>query len=481
MKRYGNIRFTRRIVSFVCMLLVAVSVLMPAHVVHADSISNNNGNRYSGSIDSSYYNSDGTISMSEYYMYAVDSASPVYTFAVKTASNSVIVGLVSASVMNSVINCHYSKYTVDSDFSKDSSYLYNQKGGYLFYNSISFFNQDSLYKRPVVNIYLNCEKHNDLKDFDKWTNYLMEYVSGKNSGEKLDIDLDAGHYSPDSKQYKEIGSLKNVRVDTVQDINSIVDVEGNSDLANVKQDKVIVYDSTSSTGVDLSKGGFKVQLYGSFAYQSRDGDIIHEDKGTKTFIKSWNAENNIRKSGKYTYIDWSNANKIVDAGKSANASKPSKTELWTKLNHMYQFEPIWYLRIVSQDNKYGPWVRVERTSDGKYKVDSVDDNDVSVRDDDGGYNKPDSSSEVVSGGDGLDDAKDKVSKAEEKQDEDDKNAIASGNNSTFDKLEQFVKGIGDVPKIVADIFSFLPSWCLEVVAIGFALLMILIVVKFIRG
>ena len=222
-------------------------------------------------------------------------------------------------------------------------------------------------------------------------------------------------------------------------------------------------------------------MYGSFAYQSRDGDIIHEDKGTKTFIKDWNAENNIRKSGKYTYIDWPAANKIVDAGKSKNASKPSKAELWTKLNHMYQFEPIWYLRIVSSDNKYGPWVRVERTSGGKYKVDSVDDNDVPVRDDDGGYKKPDSNSEVVSGGDGLDDAKDKVPKAEEKQDEDDKDEITSGNNSTFDKLEQFTKGIGDVPKMIADIFSFLPSWCLEVVAIGFALLVFLIVVKFIRG
>ena len=481
MKRYGNILISRRMVISLLLCICTLAILMPAQAVSADSVSNNNGNRYSGSIDSSAYNSDGSVGRSEYYMYAVDSDSPVYTFAVKTASNSVTVGLVSASVMNPVINCHYYKINSDSDFSKDSSYLYNDNQGFLLHNSISCFNQDSLYKRPLVNIYLNCEKHDDLKDYYKWTKYLIEYVSGKNTGEKLDIDLDAGHYSPDSKQYKEIGSLKNVRVDTVQDINSIVDVEGNSDLADVKQDKVIVYDSSSSTGVDLSKGGYKVQLYGSFAYQSRDGDIIHEDKGTKTFIKDWNAENNIRKSGKYTYIDWSSANKIVDAGKSKNASKPSKAELWTKLNHMYQFEPIWYLRIVSKDNKYGPWVRVERTSGGKYKVDSVDDNDDPVRDDDGGYKKPDSNSEVVSGGDGLEDAKDKVPKAEEKQDEDDKDEITSGNNSTFDKLEQFVKGIGDVPKIIADIFSFLPSWCLEVVAIGFALLVILIVVKFIRG
>ena len=54
-------------------------------------------------------------------------------------------------------------------------------------------------------------------------------------------------------------------------------------------------------------------------------------------------------------------------------------------------------------------------------------------------------------------------------------------NTTFDRLEDFVSGIGDVPKIIADIFSFLPSWCLDLIGIGFALLMILIVVKFIRG
>ena len=476
MKKYGNLLFTRRVVVSLLLCLCTLAVLMPCQIVRADSISNNNGNRYSGVIshDTSI---DGKNIFNESVMYICDSESSVLTFAIKCNDTTLDVGIVSASDINLISSTYYKKYS--DHVEKDDNYLAFGHGVYDNIFHYDKYRED--YILPSVNIYIDMTVHSEFSRTDDVRDYIKNYVCGNNSGEKLDIDLDAGHYSPDSKQYKEIGSLKNVRVDTVQDINSIVDVEGNSDLANVKQDKVIVYDSTSSTGVDLSKGGFKVQLYGSFAYQSRDGDIIHEDKGTKTFIKSWNAENNIRKSGKYTYIDWSNANKIVDAGKSANASKPSITELWTKLNHMYQFEPIWYLRIVSKDNKYGPWVRVERTSGGKYKVDSVDDNDVSVRDDDGGYNKPDSSSEVVSGGDGLDDAKDKVSKAEEKQDEDDKNAIASGNNSTFDKLEEFTKGIGDVPKMIADIFSFLPSWCLEVVAIGFALLIVLIVVKFIRG
>ena len=478
MKKYGNILIARRMVISLLLCVCALVVLMPGQIVKADSVSNNNGNRYSGTIDNSYANAGDDDRYHESVMYICDSDNPVYTFAIKFATSNLQVGVVSASEIKMYSSSYYTDFGYSSMTKVTDNYFVSTCGAY---HSTFSYGRNTKYKHPKVNIYLDCDKHNDLLNGDAAYKYIKDYVSGNNGGEKLDIDLDAGHYSPASKQYKEIGSLKNVRVDTVQDINSIVDVEGNSDLADVKQDKVIVYDSTSSTGIDLSKGGYKVQLYGSFAYQSRDGDIIHEDKGTKTFIKDWNAENNIRKSGKYTYIDWPGANKIVDAGKSKNATKPSKAELWTKLNHMYQFEPIWYLRIVSSDNKYGPWVRVERTSGGKYKVDSVDDNDNPVRDDDGGYKKPDSNSEVVSGGDGLDDAKDKVPKAEEKQDEDDKDEITSGNNSTFDKLEQFTQGIGDVPKMIADIFSFLPSWCLEVVAIGFALLMILIVVKFIRG
>lgn len=36
MERYGNIRFNRRVVVFVCLLVVAVNFLMPKHVVYAD-------------------------------------------------------------------------------------------------------------------------------------------------------------------------------------------------------------------------------------------------------------------------------------------------------------------------------------------------------------------------------------------------------------------------------------------------------------
>ena len=135
-----------------------------------------------------------------------------------------------------------------------------------------------------------------------------------------------------------------------------------------------------------------------------------------------------------------------------------------------------------QDNKYGAWIKLyNSTNKGKYRSESVDDDDNAVPDSGGGYSKPKDTSEITGTGDTLEDAKNNVQKTEEKQDNKDIQDASGGSNSTFDKLEEFTKGIGDVPKMLADIFSFLPSWCLEVVAIGFALLMILIVVKFIRG
>ena len=305
------------------------------------------------------------------------------------------------------------------------------------------------------------------------------------TGEKSDgMIIDGSGYRPNTQAYSEIGCLDNVQMETyVTNKKELIDADENADLSKINQDKVIVYSSSTTAGIDLSKGGYRVQLYGSYAWQDKKGNIKSEDKGHKTFIKDWDAQDNIKglDRSKYMWIDWKSANDKVESDKTDKAHKPNVFEKMTTYAN-YQYEPIWYLRIVSRDNKYGAWVKLyNSTNKGKYRSESVDDDDNAVPDSGGGYNKPKDTSEITGTGDTPEDAKNNVPKAEEKQDNDDLNNSANGNNSTFDKLEQFTKGIGDVPKMIADIFSFLPSWCLEVVAIGFALLMILVVVKFIRG
>lgn len=475
MKRYGNIRFTLRMVVFVCLLVVSVSVLMNAHIVYAQS--NTQNSVLSIKTDTSSSGSrDNTLILSHNH----DSSAPVYSFILESTnsifpndkySHQVYCGYVSK---NDFTGCDIDS----SNFFGVSGSSVSQSDGVYFYNyGLLTFDEGDKFSGSSSDIFMLYDS--DYHDcFASIANYVL-------TGEKSDGMIIGGSgYRPNTQAYSEIGCLDNVQMETyVTNKKELIDADENADLTKINQDKVIVYSSSTTSGIDLSKGGYRVQLYGSYAWQDKKGNIKSEDKGHKTFIKDWDAQDNIKglDRSKYRWIDWNSANYKVEADKTDKAHKPNVFEKMTTYAN-YQYEPIWYLRIVSQDNKYGAWVKLyNSTNKGKYRSESVDDDDNSVPDSGGGYKKPKDTSEITGTGDTPEDAKNNVPKAEEKQDNDDLNDSANGNNSTFDKLEQFTKGIGDVPKMIADIFSFLPSWCLEVVAIGFALLMILVVVKFIRG
>lgn len=480
MKKYGNICFNRRVVVTLCLLFVALSILMPADFVKADTYTigicntnNENGIRVpdtNGWYASPFsFNSDG---------------SPIYRWDDVTFANDQYhhrYGIFSVMFRGDVssLSSGFSKVvkTVDSVnytivYRSQSSWSYSE---YINRTAQQFYT-DSDYNIIDPNSFQSTANY-DGSESEFASSLLDKYIAGE-------IGANIG-FQAKEKAYSEIGCLDNVQMETYITNKKELDfADENVDLAKINQDKVIVYSSTSTTGIDLSKGGYKVQLYGSYAWQDKSGNIKSEDIGHKTFIKDWNAQNNIKglNRSNYTWIDWKSANDKVEADKTNNAHKPNAFEKMTTYAN-YQYEPIWYLRIVSQDNKYGAWVKLynSSTKKGNYDSDSVDDDGNKVSDSDGGYDKTKSTSEITGTGDTPEDAKDNVQKSEEKQDNKDIQDASGGSNSTFDKLEEFTKGIGDVPKMIADIFSFLPSWCLEVVAIGFALLMILIVVKFIRG
>ncbi|WP_308803686.1 hypothetical protein [Agathobacter sp.] len=475
MKRYGNFRFTRRMVVFVCLLVVSVSVLMNAHIVYAQSNTQNSVLSIKTDTSSSGFR-DNTLILSHNH----DSSAPVYSFILESTnsifpndkySHQVYCGYVSK---NDFTGCDIDS----SNFFGVSGSSVSQSDGVYFYNyGLLTFQEGNKFSGSSSDIFMLYDS-DYLDCFASIANYVL-------TGEKSDGMIIGGSgYRPNTQAYSEIGCLDNVQMETyVTNKKELIDADENADLSKINQDKVIVYSSSTTSGIDLSKGGYRVQLYGSYAWQDKKGNIKSEDKGHKTFIKDWDAQDNIKglDRSKYRWIDWKSANYKVEADKTDKAHKPNVFEKMTTYAN-YQYEPIWYLRIVSQDNKYGAWVKLyNSTNKGKYRSESVDDDDNAVPDSGGGYKKPKDTSEITGTGDTPEDAKNNVPKAEEKQDNDDLNDSANGNNSTFDKLEQFTKGIGDVPKMIADIFSFLPSWCLEVVAIGFALLMILVVVKFIRG
>lgn len=476
MKKYGNILFNRRVVIFVVLLFVAINILIPKQFIYADTYSFENTITIKTTYEDTF--KDSNIKLSH------NMKSPVYSFILESRepiqsddkySHNVFIGFVSTEDF-------HGKCTMDSSdcIFHGSAYVddgYAGQGVHFFNYGLFTLNKEYQFSGSKSDIFMLYDK-----DYHECFSSIVKYVT---TGEKSDGMIIGGSgYRPNTQAYSEIGCLDNVQMETyVTNKKELIDADENADLSKINQDKVIVYSSSTTSGIDLSKGGYRVQLYGSYAWQDKKGNIKSEDKGHKTFIKDWDAQDNIKglDRSKYRWIDWKSANYKVEADKTDKAHKPNVFEKMTTYAN-YQYEPIWYLRIVSQDNKYGAWVKLyNSTNKGKYRSESVDDDDNSVPDSGGGYKKPKDTSEITGTGDTPEDAKNNVPKAEEKQDNDDLNDSANGNNSTFDKLEQFTKGIGDVPKMIADIFSFLPSWCLDVVAIGFALLMILVVVKFIRG
>lgn len=449
MKRYGNIRFTRRVVVTLCMLLVAVSVLMPVQSVRASDTGTKRIYRVTqagkGYEDKQDVYNQSAIKRDVYIDYP-DNVKVIFVTSSWASNNNPTGAYVCHCLMflckgepASHIVMDYYKLDIGGEkyyCYYDTKYTYSE---YLNHD------KDMMYRDSDMNIvyptsyYEEVNQRTDLRDLVQA--YIRKFANGE-------IGDNVG-FQAKEKSYSKIGCLDNVQMETyVTNKKELIDADENADLSKINQDKVIVYSSTSTTGIDLSKGGYKVQLYGSYAWQDKSGNIKSEDKGHKTFIKDWNAENNIKglNRSNYTWIDWKSANNKVEADKTDNAHKPNVFEKMTTYAN-YQYEPIWYLRIVSLDNKYGAWVKLYNSSKkGKYTSEAVDDNDNSVSDSDGGYSKPKDTSEITGTGDTPEDAKNNVQKTEEKQDNQDIQDASGGSNSTFDKLEEFTKGIGDVPK-----------------------------------
>lgn len=484
MKKYGNILIARRVALSLLLCICTFAVLIPSQIVKADSGAKRIY-RVTQAQDSSYqdkYNND-SIKDNAYTDFPADVKMIFVRASWKQSPYPDYVGnyvifLYKGKKSGKVIYSGERSLKVGSDTFYAS---FDEKSANYTYSAYKNGTWDMMYRDSDMNIIYPTSYYESVNQYSSADSLVDDFLNKYANGE---IGDNVG-FQAKEKAYSEIGCLDNVQMETYITNKKELDyADENADLSKINQDKVIVYSSTSTTGIDLSKGGYKVQLYGSYAWQDKSGNIKSEDKGHKTFIKDWDARDNIKglDRSKYKWIDWKSANDKVEADKTDKAHKPTAFEKMTTYAN-YQYEPIWYLRIVSQDNKYGAWVKLynSSTKKGNYDSDSVDDDDNKVDDSNGGYDKTKSTSEITGTGDTPEDAKNNVQKAEEKQDNEDLNDSSNGNNSTFDKLEQFTKGIGDVPKMIADIFSFLPSWCLEVVAIGFALLMILIVVKFIRG
>ncbi len=82
--------------------------------------------------------------------------------------------------------------------------------------------------------------------------------------------------------------------------------------------------------------------------------------------------------------------------------------------------------------------------------------------------------------DGHNNSSDKTSHNNESKDDVDK-IMSDDSSSSVSNIKSFLNDVGNVPKAIGKLFSFLPSWCTDFIAFGFAVLVALMVIKAIRG
>lgn len=99
-----------------------------------------------------------------------------------------------------------------------------------------------------------------------------------------------------------------------------------------------------------------------------------------------------------------------------------------------------------------------------------DESDNWVDDEDDGNNDVETGSDSVHD---SDEAKDNFANVSNKTDSSVEGATAT--------MKSLLEMVGNIPKIIAKLFSFLPDWCLAMIALSFAALVILIIYKLVRG
>lgn len=324
--------------------------------------------------------------------------------------------------------------------------------------------------------------YDDDKGYSQCFPSIIKYVT---TGEKSDgMIIGGSDTKPTAVTNESIGYLQDVKLN----LSYITPIKGDNifETTNYQIYSDMIYNlkwnsKKTSTNYDLSSS--YVQLYAKAEYTNFKG----EKTKTSDFIELGDYEKASKGKLKFSFMELfekSNNCKSVYLSDNPLASADYKNGKLQACSVAPNIQYKFYIRVFKGTDK-GPWLCV--TEKGSHHS-----NEFVNSGDDVKYN-------VSSGGVGPDGSfspdgnvnVDGTGTTGTGKDAEDADADTNANdkiqskhdssNTTFDKLEEFVQGIGDVPKMIADIFSFLPSWCLDVVGIGFSLLMILIVVKFIRG
>lgn len=478
MKRYGNICFTRRVVVTLCVLVVAVSVLMPVQMVRADTYTigicnTNNENGIRVPDTNGWYASPGSFECNGSPLYRWDDV----TFASDQYHHRY--GYFSVIFQGDVSS-------LPSNFDK----LVKTVGSVnytLIYNSQSTWSYSDYINRKAQQFYTDSD-YNIINpnSFQSTANYkgsakefmssiLDRYISG---------DIGANVNSPTKVTNETIGYLQDVKLN----LSYVTPIKGDSifETTNYQIYTDMIYNlkwNGKKTTTDFDLSDSYIQLYAKAEYRKSEfDDVVSSD-----FFALSDTKASLGKL-KYSFMElFEKSDKcksayLSDFPLSAVGYKDGKLQACSVTpNIKYKF----YIRVYKRTDK-GPWLCVSEK--GSHHSNEFVNSGVKVPfnvssgelDSDGTY-KPDGNinengNGITGTGSDKDDADADTNANDKIQSKHD-----SSDNSVWDNLENLVSGIASVPIIIKDIFSFLPSWCLNVTATGFALMITVCVVRFIRG
>lgn len=478
MKRYGNICFTRRVVVTLCVLVVAVSVLMPVQMVRADTYTigicnTNNENGIRVPDTNGWYASPGSFECNGSPLYRWDDV----TFASDQYHHRY--GYFSVIFQGDVSS-------LPSNFDK----LVKTVGSVnytLIYNSQSTWSYSDYINRKAQQFYTDSD-YNIINpnSFQSTANYkgsakefmssiLDRYISG---------DIGANVNSPTKVTNETIGYLQDVKLN----LSYVTPIKGDSifETTNYQIYTDMIYNlkwNGKKTTTDFDLSDSYIQLYAKAEYRKSEfDDVVSSD-----FFALSDTKASLGKL-KYSFMElFEKSDKcksayLSDFPLSAVDYKDGKLQACSVTpNIKYKF----YIRVYKRTDK-GPWLCVSEK--GSHHSNEFVNSGVKVPfnvssgelDSDGTY-KPDGNinengNGITGTGSDKDDADADTNANDKIQSKHD-----SSDNSVWDNLENLVSGIANVPIIIKDIFSFLPSWCLNVTATDFALMITVCVIQFIRG
>lgn len=358
-----------------------------------------------------------------------------------------------------------------SHYSSSSYVVKNAEGSdvHIYYSSPLIYDSSSWNLSGSYYGILDRTSYSNIQDFNQ---DLYNIYTGKTDIPGYEVNVP--EFSDSQALYStDLGHLQNIICSTlVTDSNAVGDKTNNTaNRYSGNKTWKYTYSYATSTGFDLRQDGADVQY------------CVKIKGGYTTMTGSYNSLPTVVSD--YCYVgNECNYFYIGANGLSLNdlyAEFRTDASMWAKTIDDTVYV---YMRPVYCNGSkwtYGEWAKFyfkdgSFVNDGVVEIGTTSTGGISSEDDGVEDDFQTSGTDIpqVSIGEGtdLDDAESNVKPS---------GSSASIGDDVFQNIQSLVSQIGQIPAIIAKIFSFLPSWCLALVAVGFSMVVFLIIYKLIRG